>query len=71
MKKFYRNLLFGFVVVLSTIVGWVKGPEAKQKWVYKWKSSYDEKRQLAKKRVAQRRGQVVLDDVEWAAFHNS
>jgi hypothetical protein len=71
MKKFYRNFLLTIVMVVATIVGWVKGSEAKQKLVYKWKSSYDEKRQLAKKRIALRKGQVVLDDVEWASFHNS
>jgi hypothetical protein len=71
MKTFYRTFLLSIVMVLATFVGWVKGPEAKQKWVYKWKSSYNEKRQLARKRMAQRRGQVVLDDVEWAAFHNN
>ena len=71
MKNFYRNLLLSIVMILATVVGWVKGTEAKQKMVYKWKSSYDEKRQLAKKRMALRKGQVVLDDVEWAAFHNS
>ena len=71
MNNFYRNFLFGAVVVLATVLGWVKGPEAKQKWMYKWKSSYNEKRQLAKKRLAHRKGQVVLDDVEWASYHNS
>ncbi|MEP6749965.1 MAG: hypothetical protein ABJB86_19660 [Bacteroidota bacterium] len=71
MKKYYRNFLLSIVMVAATILGWVKGPEAKQKLVYKWKTSYDEKRQLARKRIASRRGQVVLDDVEWASFHNS
>jgi len=71
MKNFYRNLLLSVVMIFASIVGWVKGTEAKQKLVYKWKTSYDEKRQLARKRMALRKGQVVLDDVEWAAFHNS
>lgn len=71
MNKFYRGFLLGAVMAVATVVGWVKGNDAKQKLVYRWRSSYDEKRQLAKKRMAQRRGQVVLDDVEWASFHNS
>jgi hypothetical protein len=71
MKNFYRNLLLSIVMIFASVVGWVKGTEAKQKLVYKWKTSYDEKRQLARKRMALRKGQVVLDDVEWAAFHNS
>jgi hypothetical protein len=71
MNKFYRGFLLGAVMAVATVVGWVKGNDAKQKLVYRWRTSYDEKRQLAKKRMAQRRGQVVLDDVEWASFHNS
>ncbi|MDE3247217.1 MAG: hypothetical protein KGO82_01065 [Bacteroidota bacterium] len=71
MNKFYRGFLLGAMVAIATIVGWVKGNDAKQKLVYRWRTSYEEKRQLAKKRMAQRRGQVVLDDVEWASFHNS
>ena len=58
-------------MIAATIIGWVKGTEAKQKLVYKWKSSYNEKRQLAKKRMAIRKEQVVLDDIEWASFHNN
>ena len=71
MKNFYRNLLLSALMIFASVVGWVKGTEAKQKLVYKWKTSYDEKRQLARKRIALRKGQVVLDDVEWAAFHKS
>jgi hypothetical protein len=71
MKKIYRNFLLTLIMIAATVVGWVKGQEAKEKWVYKWKSSYNEKRQLAKKRMAIRKGQVVLDDIEWASYHNS
>jgi hypothetical protein len=71
MKKFYRNLILSAAMASATIIGWVKGSEAKQKWVYKWKSSYQEKRELAKKRMAVRQGQVQLDDIEWASFHNN
>jgi hypothetical protein len=71
MKKMYRGFLLTLIMVAATILGWVKGTEAKQKWVYKWKSSYDEKRQLAKKRMASRKGGVVLDDIEWASFHKN
>lgn len=71
MKKAYRNFLLSFVMIVAPFVGWVKGSEAKQKWVYKWKSSYNEKRQLAKKRMESRKGGVVLDEIEWASFHNN
>lgn len=71
MKKLQRNLLLSLVMAGATIVGWVKGTEAKQKMVYRWKMSFEEKRALAKKRMAQRQGQVMLDDIEWAAYHNN
>jgi hypothetical protein len=71
MKKLYRNFLLTVIMILATFVGWIKGQEAKEKWVYKWKTSYNEKRQLAKKRMAIRKGQVVLDDIEWASYHSN
>jgi hypothetical protein len=71
MKNFYRNFLLTVVMVVATFVGWVKGQDAKQKLVYKWKTGYNEKRQLARKRIAIRKGQVILDEVEWASFHTN
>ncbi len=71
MKKMKNSFLFGLIMIIAAVIGWVKGDEAKQKWVYKWKTSYDEKRQLAKKRMDARSGQVQLDDIEWASFHNN
>jgi hypothetical protein len=71
MKKAYRNFLLSLVMLLAPFVGWVKGSEAKQKWVYKWKSSYNDKRQLARKRMETRKGGVILDEIEWASFHKN
>ena len=71
MKKMRANLILSVIMVMATVIGWVKGNEARQKWVYKWKTSYDEKRQLAKKRMEARMGQVQLDDIEWSSFHNN
>jgi hypothetical protein len=71
MKKFQRNLILILAMVAATIIGWVKGDEAKQKWIYKWRTSYEEKREMARKRIAAREGQVLLDDIEWASFHNN
>ena len=71
MKKMQQTLLIALVMMGATVVGWVKGNEAKQKWVYKRKTSFDEKRLLAKKRMAAREGQVQLDDIEYASYHNN
>ena len=71
MKKMRQTMVIVLIMLGATVIGWVKGNEAKQKWVYKRKTSFDEKRQLAKKRMAARQGQVQLDDIEWASYHNN
>jgi hypothetical protein len=52
-------------------VGIFKGNEAKQKWVFRIKSRFDEKRHLAEQKKVLQQGGVALDDIELAAFHNS
>lgn len=71
MKQMRQTLVIVLIMLGATVIGWVKGNEAKQKWVYKRKTSFEEKRQLAKKRMAAREGQVQLDDIEWASFHKN
>jgi hypothetical protein len=46
-----------------------KGTEAKQKWVFRIKSRFEEKRHLAEEKKIVRQGGVALDDIEIAAFH--
>ena len=70
MNRFQHNLVVMLAVFVGTIVGLFKGTEAKQKWVYKIKSRYEDKRQIAAKKTIQP-GQVMLDDIELAAFHNN
>lgn len=57
-------------LTVGAIVGLFKGAVAKQKWMFKVKTSFEEKRQLAQQRKLQREGGVPLDDIEIAAFHN-
>lgn len=71
MKRMRQTVVIVLVMLGATVIGWVKGSEAKQKWVYKRKTSFEEKRQLALKRMAARQGQVQLDDIEWASYHNN
>jgi membrane protein implicated in regulation of membrane protease activity len=71
MKKMQRNLTLIFIMAIASFIGWLKGDEAKQKWVYKWRSSYEQKRQLAQKRIAERKGKVQLDDFEWSSYHEN
>ena len=56
---------------IGTIVGIFRGNEAKQKWVFRIKSRFDEKRQKAEQKKLIRGGGVALYDIEIAAFNNN
>lgn len=70
MKRFQHKMVIMLAVFVGTIVGLFRGTEARQKWVYKIKSRYEDKRQTAMRRSLQP-GEVMLDDIELAAFHNN
>jgi hypothetical protein len=57
-------------LTVGFIVGMFKGTEAKHKMVFRIRSRFDEKRQVAEQKKLIRRGGVALDDIEIAAFHN-
>jgi hypothetical protein len=59
------------VLTIGSVVGIFRGSEAKQKWVFRIKSRFDEKRLLAEQKKLVRGGGVALDDIELAAFHNN
>lgn len=71
MKKLQNRVLLLLVLAIGSLVGLFKGTEAKQKWVFKIKSLYAEKRQLAQQKRLLRQGGVPLDEIELAAFHQS
>jgi hypothetical protein len=56
---------------IGSIVGIFRGNEAKEKWVFRIRSRFDEKRQIAEQKKLLRDGGVALDDIELAAFHNN
>ena len=58
-------------VSVGGMIGVVKGEEAKQKWVFRMKSKYDNRRLMAEKKSLARKGGVLLDDIELAAFHDN
>jgi hypothetical protein len=70
MKKLSNRLILFVALSIASIIGVLKGTEAKQKWVFRIKSRFDEKRHLAELKKIQRDGGVLLDDIEIAAFHN-
>jgi len=70
--KSYKNKLVVFLAVgIGTVVGLFRGEEARQKWVFKIKSKYENKRLIAERRLLARKGGVLLDDIEMAAYHNN
>ncbi|MBS1916286.1 MAG: hypothetical protein JST87_08405 [Bacteroidetes bacterium] len=71
MKKYTNRMVVFLAVTIGTIIGVFKGEEAKQKWVFKIRTKYDNRRLMAERRSVARKGGVLLDDIELAAFHNN
>lgn len=69
MKQVNNRWIVLLAISIGTIIGIFKGSEAKQKWVFKIRNRYEEKRQLAEQKKLVREGRVALDDIEMAAFH--
>jgi len=71
MLKTRNKMVIFFVIGVGSVIGMVRGEQAKQKWVFKIRSKYDNKRLVAEKRLQARKGGVLLDDIEMASFHNN
>ncbi|MEO8584426.1 MAG: hypothetical protein ABI415_11545 [Flavitalea sp.] len=69
MNKTNNRWLVIVVLTVGTFIEVFKGTEARQKWVFKMKNRYEEKRQLAEHKKLLKDGGVPLDDIEIAAFH--
>lgn len=69
MNNFTSKWAIVMILVVGTFIGIFKGAEARQKWVFKIKNRYEEKKQLAEEKRLLRSGGVPLDDIELAAFH--
>ena len=72
IKNGVKNKVLVFLAVsVGGMIGLIKGEEAKQKWVFRIKSKYENRRLMAEKKSISRRGGVLLDDIELASFHNN
>ncbi len=71
MNRLKHKLIIMLAVLVGSLVGLFKGTEAKQKWVYRIKSRYEEKRLMAERKSILENGGVLLDDIEMASFHNN
>ena len=71
MKGVKNKMIVFLAVTVGGMIGVVKGEEAKQKWVFRMKSKYENRRLMAERKSLARKGGVLLDDIELAAFHNN
>ena len=71
MKGIKNKVVVFLAVTVGGMIGIVKGEEAKQKWVFRLKSKYENRRLMAERKSIARRGGVLLDDIELASFHNN
>jgi hypothetical protein len=71
MKGVKNKMVVFLAVTVGGMIGVVKGEEAKQKWVFRMKSKYDNRRLMAERKSLARKGGVLLDDIELAAYHNN
>jgi hypothetical protein len=71
MKGVKNKVVVFLAVSVGGMIGLVKGEEARQKWVFRMKSKYDNRRLMAERKSMARKGGVLLDDIELASYHNS
>ncbi len=71
MKGIKNKVVVFLAVTVGGMIGFIKGEEAKQKWVFRMRSKYENRRLMAERKSIARKGGVLLDDSELAAYHNN
>lgn len=71
MKGIKNKVVVFLAVTVGGMIGFIKGEEAKQKWVFRMRSKYENRRLMAERKSIARKGGVLLDDIELAAYHNN
>ena len=69
MKQINNKWILILIITVGSVINIFKGSEARNKWVFKIKNRFEEKRQLAENKKLIRSGGVLLDDIELASFH--
>ena len=69
MNQFSNKWVLVLIITVGSVINIFKGSEARNKWVFKIKNRFEEKRQLAENKKLIRSGGVLLDDIELASFH--
>ena len=71
MKSVKNKMVIFLAVSIGGMVGLLKGEEAKQKWVFRIRSKYENRRLMAERKSIARKGGVLLDDIEMASYHRN
>lgn len=71
MKGVKNRVVVFMAVAVGGMIGVVKGEEAKQKWVFRLRSKYENRKLMAQRKSIARKGGVLLDDIEMASYHNN
>ena len=69
MNQVNNKWVLVLIISVGTVISIVKGPEARNKWLFKIKNRFEEKKQIAEQKKLMRSGGVLLDDIELASFH--
>jgi len=69
MNQFNNKWVLVLIITVGSVINIFKGSEARNKWVFKIKNRFEEKKQLAETKKLARSGGVLLDDIELASFH--
>ncbi|MFM2145447.1 MAG: hypothetical protein RL732_283 [Bacteroidota bacterium] len=69
MRKILTKAGVLLTISIGSLLGMIKGPEAKQKWAFRIKSRNDERKQQKMDKQLAQNGGVLLDEIEIASYH--
>ena len=67
MKQVNHKIIIATIIAGGLFIGFVKGQEARNRWVSKMKSRHENPKEKKEKNAQE----VALDDFEIASFHKS
>jgi hypothetical protein len=67
MKRIFYKIMLTMIVFAGLMIGMVKGQEAKQKWISKKKSKYENRQSRISPEIQD--SLVILDEFEMATYH--
>ena len=70
MKQMNNKIFIATIIAGGLFVGFIKGQDARNKWVSKMKSRHENPKEKKEKKEKNAQ-EVALDDFEIASFHKS